>query len=388
MAAAESILASSLWPAEEEKTSDSTTAAAAAATPKSSPPHKRRKLATGCPSIDDALQGGFDLGSITCISAEAESGAKNIAYSLIAAHLLTSERAEATVIDTTNSFDVRRLHKRLVAGLMRDESRGGKEGGVRDEAVRMLDRARIMKAFDFVGLTECVAELRESLEMPSKRQPSPSQQAVPAPRGTVGDSEDEEEMLDAPASPAKPLPSSPKTTFNHPDASDRSSQLLIIDNITYVTSPILKNSQVQGQALLTSFMRSLAHVTQRHDVCTIIHNTTVTYSSTSTNTSNNNNNNNSRTAEPTPSIFASCALRPALGKTFPYLLDVHLLLHRLPISASDAKVVYAAHGSIPKPEHRLASVLEVMHDRYGDRAGRWSAFRADAEGNLTAVSVS
>jgi hypothetical protein len=373
MAAAEPILASFLWTAEQGETSTS------------SPLPKRQKLAIGCPPIDDSLQGGFDHGSITCISAEAESGAKDLSYALIAAHLLTSRRAEATVVDTTNSFDVRRLHKRLVAGLIRDSERSAKDDGVRDEAVRVLERARIMKAFDFVGLTECVAELRENLETPSNREASPRESTVSAPRGTVGDSEDEEEMLDAPASPSKPIPPSPKETGNYIDAEARSSHLLIIDNITYVTSPILKNNHVQGQALLTTFMRSLAHVTRRHDICTIIHNTTVTYSNINNNTSNNIN--NPATPELTPSIFASCALRPALGKSFPYLLDLHLLLHRLPISASDAKAMYAAHGAIPIQEHRLASVLEVMHDRYGDRVGHWSAFRIDAEGNIAAVSV-
>jgi hypothetical protein len=373
MAAAEPILASSLWSAEQEETSTS------------SPPPKRRKLATNCPSIDSSLQGGFDHGSITCISAEADSGAKDLSYSLIAAHLLTSKRAEATVVDTTNSFDVRRLHKRLVVGLMREEGRsGGNDGGVKDEAIKMLERARIMKAFDFVGLTECVAELRENLETPSNGASSPRQQRVPAPpRGTVGDSEDEdeEEMLDAPASPTKPTATSPEDTHGQTQKSDH---LLIIDNITYVTSPMLKNNHVQGQALLTTFMGARAPTTRRHDICTIIHNTTVTYSNNNT---SNSNNNSPAPAEPTPSIFASCALRPALGKSFPYLLDVHLLLHRLPISASDAKAVYAAHGAIPKQEHRLASVLEVMHDRYSDRVGHWSAFRVDSEGNLTGVSV-
>jgi hypothetical protein len=381
MAAAEPILASSLWSAEGESTS----------TVHVAPPTKRQKLAIGCSPIDDSLQGGFDHGSITCISAEAESGAKDLSYSLIAAHLLTSKRAEATVVDTTNSFDVRRLHRRLVAGLMREGGRDGNDGDVRDDAVRVLERARIMKAFDFVGLTECVAELREGLDTPSHQALSPRQQRVTAPRGTVDDSEDEdeEEMLDAPTPPSKTIPPSSKDTHNHTDADDRSSHLLIIDNITYVTSPILKNSHVQGQALLTTFMRSLAHVTRRQNICTIIHNTAVTYSntSTSTSTSNNNNNNSSTTAEPTPSIFASCALRPALGKTFPYLLDLQLLLHKIPISARDAKAVYAAHGAIPKPENKLASVLEVMHDRYSDRVGHWSAFRIDVEGNLAAVTL-
>jgi len=379
MAAAEPILASSLWSAEQEHNASSSP----------SPPHKRRKLATGCPTLDDSLQGGFDHGLVTCISSEAESGAKDLSYSLIAAHLLTSKRAEATVVDTTNSFDVRRLHRRLVAGLMREGGCDGDGRGARDEAVRALERTRIMKAFDFLGLTECVAELRESLEMPSDREPESGQQTVPAPRGTVGDSEDEdeEEMLEAPASLLKPTVTSPERTHSqrqtqyHPP-----SHLLIIDNIAYVTSPILKNNHVQGQDVLTTFMRSLAHITRRHSICTVIHNTTVTYSNPNASSSNINNN-SPTTAEPTPSIFASCASRPALGKSFPYLLDFHLLLHRLPIRASDAKAVYAAHGAIPIQEHRLASVLEVMHDRYSDRVGHWSAFRADAEGNLTTVSA-
>jgi hypothetical protein len=362
--AVEPILASSLWTAEE-------------ASEPSERPAKRRRLASGCASIDASLDGGFDYGSITCISAEEESGARELSYSLIATHLLLSKRSEATIIDTTNSFDVRRLHKRLLIGLRERQS----DHDAKALAVQVLQRVRIMKAFDFVGMTECVAEVGESLESRQRTGSSrdagsePVPKKAPVPRGTVGDSEDEDEMLDdtEPTSPGKPSPLKDKndeeeTLDNHPQ------HLLVIDNITSVASPIIKNSHVQGQALLATFMRSLAHLTRTHDVCTILHNATMTYPTKSS-------------TEPTPSIFTSCTLRPALGKSFAYLLDTHLLLHRLPLTAADARSVYAAHSAIPKSSQKLVSVLEVLQDRHCDRVGHWSAFRAEADGTLAAISA-
>jgi hypothetical protein len=361
--AVEPILASSLWTTEEH-----------AEPPE--PPAKRRRLASGCASIDASLDGGFDYGAITCISSEAESGAKELSYSLIATHLLLSKHSEATIVDTTNSFDVRRLHKRLVVGLHERQS----DDDAKALAVQVLERVRIMKAFDFVGMTECVAEVGESLEtrrstVSGRDTGSEPAKNAPAPRGTVGDSEDEDEMLDdtEPTSPGKASP--PKNKDDKEETPDNHLRhLLVIDNITSVASPIIKNSHVQGQALLATFMRSLAHLTQTHDVCTILHNATMTYPTKSS-------------TEPTPSIFTSCTLRPALGKLFAYLLDTHLLLHRVPLTAADAKSVYAAHSAIPKSSQKLVSVLEVLQDKHSDRVGHWSAFRAEADGNLAAISA-
>lgn len=365
--AVEAILASSLWTHDE--TSDSL-----------EPPAKKRKLATGCSQIDDSLGGGFDYGSTSCISSEVESGGKELSYSLIATHLLSSPKSGATIVDTANSFDVRRLHKRLVSALQ--ERKNGDDA--KAVAVQVLERVRIMKAFDFVGMAECVAELRESLETReqeiSQQEPESSLRETKAevPRGTVGDSEDEDDMLDdvEPVSLEKPTPPPSPITMSPEDkpAEDHPQHLLVIDNITYVASPIIKNSHVQGQALLATFMRSLAHLTRAHDICTLIHNAVMTYQPKST-------------TEPSPSIFSSCTLRPALGKSFAYLLDVHLLLHRVPSTASDAKSIYAAHSAIPKSSQKMASVLEVVQDRHSNRVGHWSAFKTDAEGNLSGVSV-
>ena len=366
MMAVEPILASALWIDDE--------------TPNSlEPPAKRRRLATGCTGIDESLGGGFDYGSISCISSEAESDGKELSYSLITTHLLLSSQCEATIVDTTNSFDVRRLHKRLVSALQgRKDSDDAKIA-----AVQVLERVRIMKAFDFVGMTECVDELRESLEAreQEKLQPEPesdSRQAKPpAPRGTVGDSEGEDDMLDdvEPIAPKESPPPKHKPAGPEENPSEDCPQhLLVVDNITYVASPIIKNSHVQGQALLATFMRSLAHLTRAHGICTLLHNGVMTYQPKST-------------TEPTPSIFSSCTLRPALGKSFVYLLDTHLLLHRVPLTAADAKSVHAAHSAIPKSSEKLASVLEVLQDRHSDRVGHWSAFKADADGNLAGVTA-
>lgn len=363
--AVEPVLASSFWTGDE-------------ALDLLEPPAKKRKVATGCAQIDESLDGGFDYGSISCISSEVESGGKELSYSLTATHLLFSPQCEATIVDTTNSFDVRRLHKRLVS-VLQDRKNGEV---VKTEAVQLLDRVRIMKAFDFVGMSECVAELRESLEVREQGRPqqepetSPMEPKVPVPRGTVGDSEDEDDMLDdnEPISLEKPSPPSPKLPESGvKPVEDHPQHLLVIDNITYVASPIIKNSHVQGQALLATFMRSLAHLTRAHDICTLLHNTVMTYQPKTI-------------TEPTPSIFSSCTLRPALGKSFAYLLDMHLLLHRVPLTAADAKSVYAAHSAIPKSSEKLASVLEVLQHRHSDRVGHWSAFKADADGNLTGVT--
>ena len=362
--AVEPILASSLWTEGEISGSFE-------------PPAKKRKLATECAQIDESLGGGFDYGSITCISSEAESGAKELSYSLIANHLLLSSQCEASIIDTTNSFDVRRLHKRLVSGLQERKN----SDDAKAEAMQVLESVRIMKAFDFVGMIECVAELRESLEAREQEKPQTEPESnlkeakAPIPRGTVGDSEDEDDMLDdtEPVSLDKPPPPSPRAPGSEEKLWENPSQhLLVIDNITYVASPIIKNSHVQGQALLATFMRSLAHLTRAQEICTLLHNGVMTYQPKST-------------TEPTPSIFSSCTLRPALGKPFAYALDMHLLLYRVPLTAADVKSVHAAHSAIPKPDEKVANVLEVIQDKNSDRVGRWSAFKADADGNLAGI---
>lgn len=83
--------------------------------------------------------------------------------------------------------------------------------------------------------------------------------------------------------------------------------------------------------------------------------------------------------DPAPSVFASNALRPALGKTFPYFLDAHLLVGAVPRRKRDAERFCAAGGEMAGKSVQFASVVEVLLDRYGGRVGRWVGFVVDKE---------
>lgn len=199
-----------------------------------------------------------------------------------------------------------------------------------------------MKTFDFVGLTEGIAEVRDSLEDPD-----------PGPKATIGDSESEDEMLDDPK--------------QHPADTHG---LLLIDNLTQVAAPLLKNDNTAGQALLASFMRSLGHLSRAHSLCTVILNGTTTYTSPS--------------SSDAPSIFSSCTVRPALGRTLPFLVDLHLLVHKQPRTIEGARMVYG-DGCAGREPVEWVRVVEVLQDRYSDRVGRWAPFVVHEDGRLVDV---
>lgn len=343
-AATEPIPASSLW---TSKTSEAT-------------PGKQR-LGSKCKAIDAALHGGLDYGCVTCISAEPDSGARDITQALLVSHLLGSKDSTATVIDTGQAVDVRQLYHALLA----DSPQDGKE-----DAKAALNRVKLMKTFDFEGLTEGLSELRAASEgrVPPHERP---------PRGTVADSQDDGgEMLDAALDASAPPPK-PQTTSVLGDAASPSKAgggLLLIDNITQLAAPLLKTNHGSGQALITSFMRSLAHLTKTYTLCTITMNSTI---------SPDPKNQAFYNKQESPSAFASCTIRPALGKTWTYLVDVHLLVHRMPKTGKDAKVVYA--GQRDGDPGELVSVVEVVQDRYGGRVGRWIAFEVGDGGKLSDV---
>ncbi|KAK3110947.1 hypothetical protein LTR53_014260 [Teratosphaeriaceae sp. CCFEE 6253] len=337
---AEPILASPLWrPAQ---------------TP-SGAPQSPRKLRTGHHSIDAALEGGLEYGTICCISAEAKSGAGDITHAMLVSHLLDDPISTATVIDTTLSFDLRGLHSKLVRRL---QARGE---GI-SKAMAILERLKIMKVFDFVGLTESTTEIREALERGGKLQ---SSQLAP-PRGTVGDSEDEDllDVASPPREPTSPVQPGDSTNLAVPG-------LVIIDSLTHVAAPVIKSNHIQGQALLTSFIRSLAHLARTHNLGVLLINTATTYA---------------QALEDPPSIFASCALHPALGKTFAFLLDTHLLVHSVPKTPADTRVVSGGKQDVgSRRGGEVVEVVEVLQDRSAGRVGMWAAFGIDAQGDVAEV---
>ena len=71
--------------------------------------------------------------------------------------------------------------------------------------------------------------------------------------------------------------------------------------------------------------------------------------------------------------------KPALGKTFPYLIDLHLFVSSLAGVRSGSKSIEALRRmsrdkSVPIEKRQHMGVIEVLSDRYGSRAGRWTAF--------------
>jgi len=123
--------------------------------------------------------------------------------------------------------------------------------------------------------------------------------------------------------------------------------------------PLLTDHLPLGHALLTTFLRSLHHLTRTHHLSTLLLNSAVATQHPPL---------SGRQVDETSnvSIFTSTLGKPALGKTYAYLLDTSLFLTRGP--SGDER-------SRGREEDTV--VLEVLYDRFGPREGRWVALRAD-----------
>ena len=298
-----------------------------------------------------------------------------LAYHAISSHLLAFPLGEVAFIDTTGSFSPLRLRNVLAFRLeAKQQQQSYQQSGymyvkapsnARDaqqafvnEATAMLDRVKVMRVFDFAGLIEAVGEVGEMRERAS--QTSVNAPSVPAGRmrDEVGDSEEEvEEDDDAPGSPAAMEGGS--------DAQKGQVVIIVIDTITNVVSSLMSKSQTQGQALLASFMRSLHHLTLRHHICTISTNAAVGLTSFE-------NPQYKRRPEDNVSIFSSTMGKPALGKTFAYLIDTSVFLSEVPKIANDAVIAFGERGV--GASFQKATIVELLKDRRGTRAGQWAAF--------------
>ncbi len=309
-----------------------------------------RSPSTGLSSADEALKGCVQYGAITCISAQADSGGQELTLGLLISHLLSSPIASATIIDTGASADIRKINRALL-------SRLSDHVDAKQQALAVLNRLKIMRVFDFEGLADATAEVRQRLcDLPAP--PARQSHFQPPPRGTIGDSdgEDDDELLS---------PDSATSDQTH-DLSSAAALappgiFLLIDNLSQLAAPPIKNNYTQGQGLLVSFMRSLMHLAQTHSVCTIVVNGTSSYANAK---------------EESPSAFSSCTQQPLLGKAFMHVLDTHLLLHQ----------IEGSNGMGMQDQDRV-SIIEVLQDRHGQRAGRWAAFNTSKDGTLLDVAV-
>jgi len=278
------------------------------------------------------------------------------------------------LIDTTGSFSPLRLRNVLAFRLQaRLERASYQQSGyvyerasldteqsredVVGKATSMLDCVKVMRVFDFAGVVEAVGEVGQMLAMSQQECRAIGGAAKMARGDEIGDSEEE---LDANEDPPG------KHSSNHNEGGDgKIGQLgmLIVDTITSVVSPVMSKSQIQGQPLLTSFMRSLHHLTSRHHLCTILINAAVGLNSS-------NNPDYQRRPEEHVSIFSSTLGKPALGKTFTYLVDTSIFISAVPRTNHDATIAFADSGET----FRRALILEILKDRHGSREGRWAAF--------------
>lgn len=145
-----------------------------------------------------------------------------------------------------------------------------------DLAAKILDRVKIMRVFDVVGVMEAIGEVKDELEGRTRKSEIKEEEVkqkdvveVPkkAQRTVIADSEDEEdddEMLFdiAEGASIKPTASAPPLSPSHPsDAKPEPLEegdagkgprvsFILIDNLAHVLSPLLKKDYVQGTPIL------------------------------------------------------------------------------------------------------------------------------------------
>ncbi|KAI4628785.1 hypothetical protein J4E83_003338 [Alternaria metachromatica] len=242
-------------------------------------------LQTGVKSLDDAFGGGIQSGRVVGVSGEAGAGGSEICCTLLASSLLQYENSTAAVVDTTGNFDVLRLYTMIVAQLsrrpdiltsLRSSLNQGPETATEDLAAKILDRVKIMRVFDFVGVREAIGEIRDGIEkkkdverassteekkatlaIEETAQEEPSVEKVRVKRTYVADSEDEEddeEMLfdsDVPDTVAQPVQNPEPIQIESPEDTNAEivpgpTKTVVIDNLAQVLNPLLKKDYIQG----------------------------------------------------------------------------------------------------------------------------------------------
>jgi hypothetical protein len=243
------------------------------------------------------------------------------------------------------------------------------------QAMPILERVKIMKVFDFAGLTEAVEEMKVTISAQESSPPPSSLEDGPhGTSRTILDSDDEgeEEVLDKP--PRQPRAENATKENSTPPMTtqrqDHGSNLIITRDISQVIGPPLRSNYTQGQAQLDSLMKSLGRLTRDHQACTVV------FASASSRPPHE--------ADTRLSQFESCTLRSALGDGLGYLVDVHIFHHEMPLHGT-SNSVETRRGAQNRAILETAEVLEIVEDRYGGRYGRWAAVRRDDHGILCDV---
>jgi hypothetical protein len=144
-------------------------------------------------------------------------------------------------------------------------SYGSADLSVEEVAEKMLERVKIMRVFDLVGVIEAVGEIREDLEVKKKSD------VVPPRKTEIADSEDEDEddsddemLLNTeptaiahstspllPESAAETLPPLQHAGVSEAPPSTGEAQIsfILIDNLAQVINPLLKKDYIQSTSI-------------------------------------------------------------------------------------------------------------------------------------------
>ncbi|USP78538.1 uncharacterized protein yc1106_05812 [Curvularia clavata] len=353
-------------------------------------PNKTEYLTTGLKSLDKAaLDGGLEPRCVVEIVGAGVGGGLS----------------EAAVVDTTGNFDVLGLYALLVARL-----KGLEKGEVEAMAAKMLDRVKIMRVFDFEGVKEAVREIvmevegqsRKKIEEKKERDELRVVEEAPAagkeekPKRTyVADSEDEddeeEEMLfesetkdisekdtTAMEKQTQSVPSGMQTEAITEIDTPSALKFILVDNLTQVVSPLLKNDLTLGTLQTTSLLSSLLTVTRTRALHTILitptappHPASSTRPVPATETPQQE-----KEIPPSLSIFSSnkAVGMPALSAQIGLFVDVQLMVSRVPKRRGDARLYYSDESGTGRRRGEVVGVLEVVKDRFGTRTGAWGVF--------------
>ena len=122
---------------------------------------------------------------------------------------------------------------------------------------------------------------------------------------------------------------------------------------------------IKGHALVTTLMRSLRHLCTNFHLCTILVNSAVGLNPST-------NPDYQRRAEDNASVFEPTVGKPALGKTFSYLIDRSIFLSKIPKTREDAEVAFDDDNA---RQWNSVGVFEVLKDKHGTCEGQWALFR-------------
>lgn len=121
---------------------------------------------------------------------------------------------------------------------------------------------------------------------------------------------------------------------------------------------------MKGHALVTTLMRSLGHLCTRQSICALLVNSAVGLNPS-------NNPTYQRRPQDNVSVFESTAGKPALGKSFSYLIDTSVFLSKIPKTREDAEIAFD-DGNVR--QWNSVGVFEVLKDKRGTREGQWALF--------------